>query len=831
MGQETTQSRYTKAEEKEFTLRLKEETELLKKWIKEKKRTPSPLRCGYEVEGWIINNQWLPFACSDQFLKDINDTHITPELSKFNFEINGNAFYVNSNLAERLEKDFQIYWNKGSDAAKKQSAKIIFIGTYPDLTLISFGMNEIFPRNRYYAINDRIKKLRKDNSIPIQIKGQDTFFLNTSDIMYEAQTTSLQIHLQVDFANAKDFYNASLIASPIMSALCANSPYVCGKELWDESRIPLFEQVIPLKAKGKEKISRVGLGHGFVQKCVSELFDQNLLHPVLLPDIRSQSREKLEHLSLHNGTIWRWNRPIIGLDKTGQPHFRVEHRVPSAGPTLIDMQANILFFIGLVHLIKNHIQTHGLPFSFPELENSFYRSSQFGLTSQIKWIDGKTHHLYELISHKLTPKIKEELKKLSLNCHQTDYLINDVIKNRASELQNGSFWQKSFVKKHGKKFERLVEHYWKNQSQNIPVYKWKVDNHNFRKDKEKNLGKTNQNEINEQVKILQNIPEGLLNVKPKDLTQIIDRPTLLHLKGEKRSPLFLSVLLHGSEISGLVILQKVLNQYRFQKLPRDLVVFIGNPLACAQGVRHLSHQPDFNRIWKKVENPIVQTVLQYVKEQNIYAAIDIHNNSGKNPIYSCINDKNKEFIKLAQEFSENIVYFTKPDSVLSAALSGLCPCLVIECGLPGEIQGISSGMKFVQTILSKEEAWKKNKLKVNHIYHTYATLYVTSDSVISFHRELKNHSKLFKNSSICLTDQFDEFNFKNLKTGTLLGKIRDHERIKLIDHKGIDIFDQIFSIVENTLVVKTPFIPAMFTKDITIAKSDCLGYIMKKIHL
>ena len=259
-------------------------------------------------------------------------------------------------------------------------------------------------------------------------------------------TTSLQIHLQVDFSEAKDFYNASLIASPIMSALCANSPFIYGKGLWDESRIPLFEQVISLEVtQNEQQVSRVGLGHGFVKQCVSELFDHNLLHPILLPEVKEEGKEKLQHLLFHNGTIWRWNRPLIGFDEKGDVHFRVEHRVPSAGPTLVDMQANILFFIGLIHLIKKHISAKGLSISFQTLEKFFYQASQFGLSAEIKWLDEKIYKINHLISEKLIAPVEEELNQLSLNNSRTNYLIGDVIKNRAASLQNGSFWQKAFT--------------------------------------------------------------------------------------------------------------------------------------------------------------------------------------------------------------------------------------------------------------------------------------------------------------------------------------------------------------------------------------------------
>ena len=474
MGQNTRQLHYTKQQEEDFQTLLEEETKLLKQWIKDKHFKSSPWICGYEAEGWIIKEQGAPYACSDKFLADISDSHITPELSKFNFEINGNPFPINKDLPSNLQKDFHFYWKKCADVAAKQKGRVLFIGTYPDLSQISFGMKQIYPQNRYYAINSRIHSLRKE-PVHIKIKGTESLILDTTSIIHEAETTSLQIHLQVDFSEAKDFYNASLIASPIMSALCANSPFVCGKELWHESRIPLFEQVISLEVvQNGQKISRVGLGHDFVKDCVSELFDHNLVHPVLLPEIKKNPKDKLQHLLFHNGTIWRWNRPLIGFDEKGKAHFRVEHRVPSAGPSLVDMQANILFFIGLLHLIKRHISHKELYISFQDLEQFFYLASKSGLTSEIKWLDGNLYKINHLILEKLISSVGEELNQLSLNKPRTDYLIKDVIKNRVASLQNGAFWQKAFIHKHGKRFDKMIESYWQNQQKDIPVYQWKI---------------------------------------------------------------------------------------------------------------------------------------------------------------------------------------------------------------------------------------------------------------------------------------------------------------------------------------------------------------------
>ncbi len=332
--------------------------------------------------------------------------------------------------------------------------------------------------------------------------------------------------------------------------------------------------------------------------------------------------------------------------------------------------------------------------------------------------------------------------------------------------------------------------------------------------------------MNEELKIIHHIPEGFLDIKPREITKLISSPTLLHLKGEKDKPFFISILLHGNEYSGLIILQEILKKYCDKALPRSLIIFVANPKACEKGVRHLKDQPDFNRIWKggsSYEDTLIKPVLEYAKNQNIQGAIDIHNNTGRNPIYACINEKKEECVKLAQTFSKSIVYFTQPDSVLSIALSRICPATVIECGLPGQTQGIISGINCIESILDKEEKWKKDKIKTFPVYHTFATLYIDPNTVISFHQQ-----PFLKENHLCFISQFDELNFQQLKAGTFLGKINDTTQLKLIDRNGSNIFNQFFSVTENNLTVKNSFIPGMLTKNTQIAKSDCLGYIMEK---
>ena len=172
--------------------------------------------------------------------------------------------------------------------------------------------------------------------------------------------------------------------------------------------------------------------------------------------------------------------------------------------------------------------------------------------------------------------------------------------------------------------------------------------------------------MNEKLKIINHLPEGFLEIKPKEITRLIEGPTLIHLKGEKDEPFFISILLHGNEFSGLIVLQKVLKKYCPGTLPRSLIIFVANPKSCEKGLRHLRDQPDFNRIWKGSNSSYVETlvkpVLQYAKNQKVRGAIDIHNNTGRSPIYACVSEKKEEFIKLAQTFSE--ILFISPNRTL-----------------------------------------------------------------------------------------------------------------------------------------------------------------------
>jgi hypothetical protein len=162
------------------------------------------------------------------------------------------------------------------------------------------------------------------------------------------------------------------------------------------------------------------------------------------------------------------------------------------------------------------------------------------------------------------------------------------------------------------------------------------------------------------------LPDDFLYASAGGLHQILPGPTLIHLPGRRTQPLFVSVLLHGNEDTGLKAVQSVLGNYRDRELPRALSLFIGNVQAAAQGQRHLESQPDYNRVWPGAdsaelpEHAMMQEVVEQMRARRAFASIDIHNNTGINPHYGCVNRLEAPVLHLATLFSRVVVYFKRP---------------------------------------------------------------------------------------------------------------------------------------------------------------------------
>jgi hypothetical protein len=353
------------------------------------------------------------------------------------------------------------------------------MGTLATLRPDMLSMDCISSNKRYKLMNDEVMKFRKNEPVKIHLEGKDEFRIEMDSVITECAATSLQIHLGVSLETAKRYYNASLISSAFTVALSANSPYFFGKELWDESRIAAFEQSVEMKSYLQDKnefITRVTLGKDYVKHSLFELFEENQRdYPVLLPEVHPEANtEDFSHLNLHNGTIWRWTRPIVGDSGDGKKHLRIEQRTPSAGPTIVDSIANSVFFLGLCDYLAQMEEAPEDLLSFKDNSDNFYIAAKQSMYCRVTWLDGHKHDIVKLIKDELLPGIKESLTKRGVDKKDIDYYIGEIIEGRLNKGLNGARWQKAWIHHHGKKFQELMEVYIENQKSGQPVHTWSI---------------------------------------------------------------------------------------------------------------------------------------------------------------------------------------------------------------------------------------------------------------------------------------------------------------------------------------------------------------------
>jgi hypothetical protein len=164
----------------------------------------------------------------------------------------------------------------------------------------------------------------------------------------------MQLHLQVRPEEFANHWNAAQVLAGPQLALAANSPFLMGRRLWAETRIVLFTQSTdtrPIEYANQGIRPRVWFGERWITS-IFDLFEENARwFPALLPEIEPEDPQQvldaggvpqLSEMRLHNGTIYRWNRPIYDVSD-GMPHLRLENRVLPAGPTIVDTLANAAF--------------------------------------------------------------------------------------------------------------------------------------------------------------------------------------------------------------------------------------------------------------------------------------------------------------------------------------------------------------------------------------------------------------------------------------------------------------------------------------------------------
>lgn len=325
------------------------------------------------------------------------------------------------------------------------------------------------------------------------------------------------------------------------------------------------------------------------------------------------------------------------------------------------------------------------------------------------------------------------------------------------------------------------------------------------------------------------LPDGFLETTATELYRLLPAPTLIHLPGEAARPLFVAVLQHGNETSGLTAVQRLLAAHADDGLPRALTLFIANIEAARAGVRRLAHQPDYNRCWPGTEEaPSPETemmarILRELRPREPLAAIDLHNTTGHNPFHAGLNVLDDRCLQLASRFSRVAVHFTRPRGAMPAALAGLCPALILECGKPDDPAGIDAAVDFLEACLRLDEIPDETPgADALEVFESRALVFIPDNVRFAFGND--------PDADLCLRPRIDRWNFVELPAGTVFGHTRgDYWPVRALAPDGREITAELFELRAGELRLRRALMPGLLTGDAEVIRQDCLCHLMEQL--
>ncbi|WP_337925085.1 glutamate--cysteine ligase [Arthrobacter jiangjiafuii] len=445
---------------------------------------------GLELELNLANQDFTPAMRNAAVLAEIADPAFQTEIGAFNIEMNHPALAIGGSGLRELEDSLRFQLNRADAKAAEVKAEILMVGILPTLkpSLLE-DKNWLSEGKRYAALNTSVLQARGED-VHIDLRGVESLSFYARNIAPEAACTSVQLHLEVgpeDFASA---WNAAQIIAAPQIALAANSPVFMEHILWHETRIELFKQAIdtrPPEMRSQGVRPRVWFGERWITS-IFDLFEENVRYfPALLPELSHSSGGStaagaplLPELRLHNGTVYRWNRPIYDPGAE-TPNLRLENRVLPAGPTVLDVVANAAFFYGLVEYLRTADRPLWSRLAFKSAADNFLACARNGLEASVYWPGIGEIPVAELIVRHLVPQAAAGLEALGVDRQLISRYL-DVVRERARTEQNGAAWQIAYLRRleaqgmeRGPALAELTRRYWENMHTNAPVHEWPVD--------------------------------------------------------------------------------------------------------------------------------------------------------------------------------------------------------------------------------------------------------------------------------------------------------------------------------------------------------------------
>lgn len=464
-----------------FSEALLEDLRALERMLNEGALECDKVRIGAEQEMFLVDRNYHPAPIAEKVLEQLPEAVFSTELGKFNIEANLAPRLLQGDCLRTLEADVHTVVRQASAAAQANGAEILLTGVLPSARLGDLTLANLTDKPRYRELNRTVMNLR-GGEYHLLVKGIDELQLTHDNVMPEACCASFQVHMQLDPRRFATQYNAALAAAGPILASAVNSPLLLGQRLWRETRVALFQHAVDERTHShiaRRHPTRVTFGEAWVEDSVLEIYREQIarFRVLMTSNVESDGRNvpQLKALMIHNGTVWRWNRPCYGV-MDGKPNLRLEFRSLPCGPTPIDEVANGAFFFGLMTAIPEEYGNLAGKLAFEDVKENFFAAARNGLKAQFTWLDGKIHASGQLILEELLPLAEAGLKKAGVDGANT-YL--GVIRERAKREVTGATWILSAAQTlmgHmavDERDRRIVGALIERQSSGEPVHNWK----------------------------------------------------------------------------------------------------------------------------------------------------------------------------------------------------------------------------------------------------------------------------------------------------------------------------------------------------------------------
>jgi len=488
MGKAVASTTFTRQDHKAYRRKVRRCLDVFASMLDHFRFDEDRLTTGFEVEIALVDLNGDPSMRNSEILAAIDDPTFQDELGLFNLEANIPPRLIDGDGLAEYEREMRASLDAADAKAREFDTRLMLVGILPTVMPEHTVLENISASPRYRTLNDQIVNAR-DDDVNIDIRGVERLQVQTESIMPEAANTSVQFHVQVTPATFASYWNASQAIAGVQAALGANSPFLFGRRLWAETRVPLFEQVADTRTeelKNQAVRQRVWFGERWITS-IFDLFEENVRYfPALLPVCDPEDPDdvvaaggvpRLPELRLHNGTVYRWNRPVYDV-RDGVPHLRVENRVLSSGPTVVDMLANAAFYFGLTRVFAEADRPVWSQLPYGAAELNFYLGCREGLGATLFWPRSGEMRAGDLVLERLLPAAYEGLDRFRVEPAVRDRLLG-IIEQRCLTGRNGAVWQTETVAALEEKgrdrmaaLREMVTRYVDLMHTNEPVHTW-----------------------------------------------------------------------------------------------------------------------------------------------------------------------------------------------------------------------------------------------------------------------------------------------------------------------------------------------------------------------